>query len=546
MTDWLGPAQPFERSLLPPAGESVGHPGAKGVVHVVDESAYYKEYLEPIDDPGHLDELIAWRRSLPAGDRAVLDAHCAWPLRRVTDGGRTTGFLMAPAPADFWADMLGERHTVELQHLVHTAAARRLGLTVPDRTERLRLVQDLAELLALLDSHGMIYGDVSEKNVLWTLRGTPRIYLIDCDNARRAGSPNRNAAMARNDAWRDPLLGPDDMPDADSDRFALAVFFYRVFYGVTVSVDQGNGTALLPDDAPHLPTLERLLGAGLGSVRPRPAAAQWAAALRDADPAGVAAPAAAAPVRRRPTKMFASVAVGLVIAGAVAVPLVIQSIHAGPTPAPAPSASSAPAPTVAPSPSPALLDRKEALAAWAAGPVKIRVDHYLSYLDRAEKRSDDYTWVHLRTSVTNKTSDPLDLTSAEQNLVLVMDTEPKLVDGDATSFQMDGLVATQPLFGAGFSDGCAITSDDGTEHDITWTGKSVAAGSTFTSKHVNGNGITYWFPPISSKATDDVTVAPGKLHILGIGWRDAYGEMQGFTPVSAWKGPNSQKAFLSP
>ncbi len=539
MTDWIASTAPLDRDLLPPAGDVVGNPGAKGTVHVVDGSTLYKEYLEPVADPGHLDALISWRRALPAANREFLDAHCAWPLRRVHSGAGTTGFLMAPAPDQFWADMLGERHTVELQHLIHTAAAKRLGLAVPDRQQRRRLVEDLANLLAFFDAHGIVYGDISEKNILWSLHEGPQTYLIDCDNARPAGSPHRDSAMARNDGWRDPLLGPDDVPDVDSDRFALAVFFYRVFYGVTVSVDHERNKVLLPDDAPHLPRLEMLLSAGLGLARPRPSAAQWHAALTAADttvatPPGELAAAPGAGAVPRPRRRMATVvlAAALLVAAAITVP---ELLHRPGSPPPA-------APNYV---APARFSRGDALRTWAAGPVKIRVDRYYSWFDWDEKKSDRETWIQLRASLTNRTGSTMDLSNATERLVLVMDTRPKVPDGDATVVVLPGLDDGESLYGLGFLQSVTFTLGS-VEHEITWSGQDLKPGATFTSKRVNGNGATYEFPASSVKADDDVTVAPAKLHVLGIAWLDDSAAVAGFTPVSAWRRPNSAEAFLKP
>ncbi|GAB2587912.1 hypothetical protein Aab01nite_49470 [Paractinoplanes abujensis] len=546
MTDWTGPAEPLDRALLSLTGESVGHPGAKGAVHVVDESTYYKEYLEPIDDPGHLDELIGWRRSLPPEDRAFLDAHCAWPLRRVADEGLTTGFLMAPAPDEFWADMLGERHTMELQHLIHAARAKQLGITVPDRPQRLLLAQDLAELLALFDRHDMVYGDISEKNVLWTLRGEPRTYFIDCDNARRVHSAHRQSAMARNDGWRDPLLGPDDLPDVDSDRFALAVFFYRVFYGVTVSVDQQDGKVLLPDDAPELPRLEALLGAGLGLIRPRPTADEWAGALRNADSdRPVPPPPKTAPprVREGRKKTFAAVAIGVVAASALAVPLIVRGTsHAEHRAEPQPDVATTTATPAAP-PAPELLTRDEALTEWAAGPVGIQINRYYSWYVWDENKADAFSLVYLRPSITNDTPASLDLSLAYDNLVLVTDTKPKPIGSDVPVYELPGMSEGNELYGLGSAYDWTFPYD-GTDHKISWSAQTLAPGATFTSKRVQGGSMGYQFPPVATKADDSFSLAPAKLHVLGVGWFENE-QMMGFAPVSAWKNPNTPESFLT-
>jgi hypothetical protein len=526
LTDWTGPAEPIDRDLLPPAGHQVGQSGAKGTVRAVDGSAYYKEYREPVDDPTHLNDLITWRRSLPAADRDFLDAHCAWPLRRVQQAGRTTGFLMAPAPDEFWADMLGEYHTVELQHLIHTQAAARLGVIPPSRARRMRLVRDLADLLAFFDEHDIVYGDISEKNVLWTMRGTARTYLIDCDNARPAGTRNPHAAMAGNENWRDPLLGPDDLPDLDSDRFALAVFFYRVVYGATASVDQDNGEVLLPDDAPPLPTLERLLAAGVGPKRPRPTAAEWSEAIRGTRQTRPAPPvrrAPSAPISRR--QAAAILAAPLIVGAVLAIPLIDRRSPAVPAAPP-------------PAPSPAVFGRTEAASAWAAGPVKLQVDNFYSVYDWEPAEADREIAVYLRVSVTNETGAILDLSNAFTTVVLVMTTKPKRRLIDTPVHQVPGLADREPLFSLGSKNCCTVTYSD-----VLWTGEELAPGETFTSDDPAENGLAFKFAAMPTKNTKDFAIAPEKAQVLGVGWRDETGRMLGFTPVSAWTEPNKLEAF---
>ncbi|MBM2623211.1 hypothetical protein JIG36_47720 [Actinoplanes sp. LDG1-06] len=528
MTDWTGPDEPLDRRHLPPPGPQVGSPGGKGTVRVVDGSTYYKEYLEPIDDSSNLDELIAWRRALPDDARDWLDARCAWPLRRVHTFRRTTGFLMSPAPDEFWADMLGKRHTVELQHLVHATAAERLGLTLPNRPRRLRLVRDLAALLAFLDDHDMVYGDISEKNVLWTVWGPPRIYLIDCDNARPAGRPNPHAVTARNDNWRDPLLAPGDLPDVDSDRYALAVFYYRVFYGATVSVDQARGKVLLPDDAPRLPQLERLLAAGVGPRRPRPTADQWYEAIRNARRAAPAPvvrdPAAPISARRATGMLLALVALGI----AMAVPLIVRGSRDS-------QATQAP-PTSRP---PATHSREQSLRAWAAGPVTVKVEHYYSSVNV----DADNPWVriYLRPSLTNRTGARLDVRNAYDNVVLVLDKEPEPQSKLAAVYRIPEAAGEKSLYSLGSSDCCNLG-----DTAVAWNGTFVEPGGTFSSSRPDENGLAFELPMVETAMKAQFSVAPGKLHVIGVGWLDVNGRMLGFAPVSDWNTPNSAEAFAEP
>lgn len=301
--DWTRRTAPVEEAELRVTGQ-VGSPGATGTVYEVagQPACMFKKYIEPSRHAARLGSLVAWRNSLSWWERNLLDEHCAWPLVTVTSGGETTGFLMRAAPDDFWADMAGEPHTLELQHLIHARSAREFGIDLPGPGERLNLVRDLAEILAFFDAHQVVYGDVNERNVFWTTRGFPRVFLIDCDNSRPADLPGAAAgvAMPRNPSWRDPDLPDGGYPDSASDRYALAVFCYRAFYDCyrdpgqpMPSLAGERSLILIPERAPRFPVLERCLARGVGARRSRPSAADWLSAIAATDvPGPDTAPAA--------------------------------------------------------------------------------------------------------------------------------------------------------------------------------------------------------------------------------------------------------------
>ena len=291
--DWTRRTRPVEFTELHILGP-IGNPGAMGTVYRVAgrPPCLFKKYVNPPVHVARLDRLVTWRNSLSGEAREFLDSRCAWPLVAVTENGQIVGFLMRSAPDEFWADMGGELHTVELQHLIHTAGAKAFGIGLPGPEQRLALVESLADTLAFLEAHEFVYGDVNERNVLWTLKDRPRVFLIDCDNARPAALPAASAgvAMPRNANWRDPDLPEGGYPDINSDRYTLAVFCYRAFYEyylrpgtAKASLDDDRNKILLPDEAPRLPELERALSYGLGRPHTRPAGAQWISAIKGVD-----------------------------------------------------------------------------------------------------------------------------------------------------------------------------------------------------------------------------------------------------------------------
>ena len=298
--DWAAPTGSVERATLT-LGREIGA-GATSTVREARKDGrlyFYKEYGKPQRHAVRLGRLIGWRDQLRPGERRFLDDHGAWPLYAVTAGDALTGFLMNPAPEEFWADMHSGRHTVELQHLLHGRNARAGGVAGPPLAERLDLLADLAELLRLLDRHSIVYGDIGPKNVLWTLHDTPRVYLIDCDNARPADLPGAasGAAMPKNGSWRDPYLRPGEWPDLNSDRYALAMFCFRVCFGSTAEVRAGDEEILVPDDAPEIPGLGELTYRGLRAPERRPSPDRWQDAIAASGRPAPGEPAGTRPIR---------------------------------------------------------------------------------------------------------------------------------------------------------------------------------------------------------------------------------------------------------
>ncbi|MBM4345312.1 MAG: hypothetical protein FJ100_18225 [Deltaproteobacteria bacterium] len=98
-----------------------------------------------------------------------LGAHCAWPERLLTDdNGQLRGFLMR---------RLHDQHPV---HALYSPEERKR--TYPKATwETLaRAAAGCARMFAALHSHGVLVGDVNERNVL--VAGDGSLQLVDCDS----------------------------------------------------------------------------------------------------------------------------------------------------------------------------------------------------------------------------------------------------------------------------------------------------------------------------------------------------------------------------
>ena len=296
--------------------------GGEGRVHLLPRQPHllYKAYLRPAPRD-HLDALTAWPSSLGSGaDRSRVRAGSAWPQAVVSYGGRAVGLLVPRAPRRFSVRHRdGHSRLASLSYLTadpgHRAAAYGLELPRPAGPERVGLVYALARLLDVFASapEPVGHGDLSTKNVLWSLQRGPEVFVIDCDNAEifarpvpGGGAPDgggpegaglertgsRRRAMTPN--WDDPAVERGANPTLESDRYSLALIFLRVVgaanfpiqarqrAGGPVSVEfpvpaGAWSRALLDPDAPVWDLVARSLS--VEQPASRPPASAWVTVL---------------------------------------------------------------------------------------------------------------------------------------------------------------------------------------------------------------------------------------------------------------------------
>lgn len=290
--------------------------GANGTIYRLDDfwlvdepgELVFKEYnlnVVQVTLSG-LEKLVDVRRSLAAQRRAVLDEMTAWPLCAVAGpADEPLGVLMKLIPGGYFEDMLlpsGSRDQVprEIQHLIFDAAvARRREVDVPadsDPHTRLRICERFSYILSILHGANLVYGDVSARNVLYSLRPRPNVLLVDCDAARVHGT------AAVNKQQHSPDWDPPERVGGQSfmtDRYKLALFVLRCLVpGKGASLNRQWQTAAGLLDARGL----RLLKLGLGDdPELRPLARDWVFYLRAR--LGIAAmPVVAAAVPAQPAR----------------------------------------------------------------------------------------------------------------------------------------------------------------------------------------------------------------------------------------------------
>ena len=79
------------------------------------------------------------------------------------------------------------RTTAEFQHLLnHRSVLEARGIDLDD-AQRYSLLREVASALAFLHKHGVCVGDISPKNLLFSLDPAAAVYFLDCDAMRING-----------------------------------------------------------------------------------------------------------------------------------------------------------------------------------------------------------------------------------------------------------------------------------------------------------------------------------------------------------------------
>jgi hypothetical protein len=263
-------------------GDRVGS-GGQGDVHAVDDGALlFKEYKDPARVDGHaLADLVAFRQELGPADRGRLDALAAWPLCRVVEGGRALGFLMRRAPSRMtWRTATGSARLLELQYLIRPPKAAYREVPQPAPAQRRALAAACVEAIGWFHGAGLVIGDISQANVLWSLDPEPAVHFLDCDGFRRVGRAAVQAQAATPD-WNDPLA-PSTEASVDTDAYKTALAAGRILaQDAYVRPEQGLTPVAGCLNERQEAAVSALFSQASGARGSRPRPGEWLAALSD-------------------------------------------------------------------------------------------------------------------------------------------------------------------------------------------------------------------------------------------------------------------------
>ncbi|WP_405017866.1 hypothetical protein OHV05_13485 [Kitasatospora sp. NBC_00070] len=240
-----------------------------------------KVYRDPLTGPAaaELGRLVAAPAGMGPDDRGLLDRCTSWPASRIVESGRTVGVLLPKAEDRFLnarINLPGGRRSDPRQLTVDwlaqsTADQRTGGVGEASGQTRRQVAESFLAVGALLDRHGLVYGDWSYRNAFWCQDGSG--YLIDMDSCGFGSRP-----WVESPGWADPLYPVSRRPRLDvyCDRYKLAMLTVRCLTGERG--DPVKACGALPEPKGELAGLLRQVLTVQEAGR-RPSAAELHAAL---------------------------------------------------------------------------------------------------------------------------------------------------------------------------------------------------------------------------------------------------------------------------
>ena len=229
------PTDAVEFTTLAPNLSSVLSEGGSSRLHGLRNDSHlllklYRSSMHRPIDSKILDRLIAVPAALGEPDGGLLKRYTSSPISRVVKNDESVSVLIPEAPQKYWASIAttdGRRISRPLTVDWLTQSAARLesrGIANPSWRGRLHICRSLAKVGEILEKEGIVYGDWSYSNALWSTQNNSG-YLLDIDSC--SFGPQR---LATTPNWEDPLAGRT--ADQYVDRYRLSLLVGRCLTGV--------------------------------------------------------------------------------------------------------------------------------------------------------------------------------------------------------------------------------------------------------------------------------------------------------------------------
>lgn len=272
----------YQLHELGPLGSELGD-GKQGIVYALQREPRlaFKRYRNAaaVDDIT-LSELVDWLVGIIPTERALIQDAAAWPRALVREGPRIVGIVMTRAAARFtYACSDGTSAPTTLSHAITLDRPHVLKhLPIPNQAERLLLAYNLCRLLTILERDGIIFLDLSSKNILWSLNPKPQIFLLDCDSASLMRQPNP-ARTVRTPNWYDPWF--TDQPSFEEVRGVFCLVFARLVFARQYA-NSKEGLVLWPPDNPYAKCFQDIVDYGYApNIFRRPSMAKWQSRIEE-------------------------------------------------------------------------------------------------------------------------------------------------------------------------------------------------------------------------------------------------------------------------
>ncbi|MCV7089033.1 hypothetical protein [Mycobacterium interjectum] len=209
--------------------------GAPNVKTKFADSMVYKEYKAQTRAEIDFTALAAMpalvEDALSYAEAERLVSMAAWPCALVEDNGTPTGFVMPAIPEEFFVELKTAKgassSTAEFQHLLnHSSVLHARGIDLDD-AQRYSLLREVASGLAFLHKHGVAVGDISPKNLLFTLTPHPGVFFIDCDAMRI----NTISALPQMETPGWDVPAGEELATIYSDTYKLGLLALRLLAG---------------------------------------------------------------------------------------------------------------------------------------------------------------------------------------------------------------------------------------------------------------------------------------------------------------------------